>query len=77
MNLESGLNRLALVILWIGGGIGALLVFVGLYALMNGGDWTNRFGNFALFAVFGAVVFGMAFALAWIIRGFASPKKQP
>ena len=69
MSLETGIQRFAQVIRWIGGILAALIAIGGGIALMNQST-PSPGGAVGCFAA-GAVLYGIAWALAWVLDGFA------
>lgn len=69
MNGSEGLRRIAAVVRWIGMGLAALSVGMGVWAATeNGVSGLAGGAGFAAFFYLGAR------ATAWIIEGFAAPK---
>lgn len=72
MNIESGLNRLATVIVWLGTAAAVVLVLlgIGVFFLPNGATRNTVF-VFVMLIVGAGLVYAAARLVAWIIRGFA------
>lgn len=83
MSLRTGVQRVAIAIRWLGRGFGGLCVLGGV---VLGLLWlflptaTREAGIAGLvFLIAGALLWGIAAAVAWIIEGFApdpDPNKQ-
>lgn len=70
MNGNEGLSRIARVISGIGWIWGILLALGAVSNLAS-----NRQDVAIIFFIFGVIGLGSAKALAWIIRGFATPRR--
>ena len=68
MSFETGIQRFAQVIRWVGGILAALLGIGGIACMTQS---TPSPGGALGFLIGGAVVYGIAWALAWVLDGFA------
>ena len=67
-----GLHRIATGVRWAGWIFGAPSIAIGLGAAVFGGDGAEM----VLIAISGAAFIGIGYAVAWIIDGFAAPKRE-
>lgn len=74
MNAHEGLTRIAKVTRIIGAGIAVAFACGSLVALFT--MKSDAFFMFLMCNLIGAFFYGCAFAIAWIIDGFAKPKPQ-
>lgn len=75
MNIDSGLNRLATVVVGLGAFWAVLFVVFALGSFFNDKQNSDRFDIGVMFLVIAALGYVAARVLAWVIRGFAEPKK--
>ncbi len=77
MNTSEGLKRIAQLVRWFANGLAGLLFFVGIALLLFGsGDRGDAGWMFLLFVIFAAVVCAVGAGVAWVIEGFAEPRKD-
>lgn len=78
MDIETGLSRLATIVLWLGGLIAAPLAAGAFYIYGTGDHDRSDASELAvMMAIAAAGIFLAGWAIAWVIRGFAGrPEKR-
>jgi len=71
VSFATGLHRLAQVIRWIGVVLAGLMAVLAIGWLFSEKDAAGGGAMAAVFAAAGAVIYGIAWAIAWITEGFA------
>lgn len=71
MNVSEGLQRVATVIRFAGWLLAAACVLAAIFGYDSGRDYLVRW----VLTGFGVAFVAIAYVLAWIVDGFAEPKK--
>ena len=75
MNASEGRRRIATAIRWAGKGLLVIFVAIGI-SLSMFGKTSDSTEVGVVCAIGGAICIGGCYALAWIVDGFAAPRRE-